>query len=128
MLTQSKGNNNEKKQTAHILARSNYALLLFWFCSNRRRPQLAFRSSQPNIPHNMDSFKGELNCPGVLITGQQSEVCKEEHWQRFISQNDIVHEEMPGGHMLPLEHPKELAGKIAEIIASWEKQSGSRSA
>ncbi len=81
-----------------------------------------------NIPHNMDSFKGELNCPGVLITGQQSEVCKEEHWQRFISQNDIVHEEMPGGHMLPLEHPKELAGKIAEIIASWEKQSGSRSA
>lgn len=81
-----------------------------------------------NVPHNMDKFKGELKCPGLLITGQQSTVCRQEHWQRFISQNKISHTEMPGGHMLPLEHPHELAVKITETIETWEQQPKNRSA
>ncbi|WP_018981415.1 alpha/beta fold hydrolase [Salinimonas chungwhensis] len=74
-----------------------------------------------HLPHNLDKFKGKLRCPGLLITGQDSNVCKPEYWRRFIRHNPIAHTRVPGGHMLPLEHPLELAEKITTTIQQWEK-------
>ncbi len=72
-----------------------------------------------NVPHNLDSFKGQLQCPGLLITGAQSDVCKAKHWRRFVSSNSIAHKELPGGHMLPLEYPKELANELIHTLSQW---------
>ncbi|WP_137167280.1 alpha/beta fold hydrolase [Salinimonas lutimaris] len=80
-----------------------------------------------NIPHNLNRFKNKLACPGLLITGQQSNVCKPAHWQRFIKMNPMQHTSLPGGHMLPLEHPQVVAAKLEQTISRWAQQPVNRS-
>ena len=72
-----------------------------------------------NVPHNLGSFKDKLKCPGLLITGAESQVCKSKHWRRFVSINSIEHTELPGGHMLPLEHPQDVAAQLTTTLSQW---------
>lgn len=72
-----------------------------------------------NVPHNLDRYKGRLQCPGLLITGAESVVCKPKHWQRFVQQNRIEQTSLPGGHMLPLEFPQDVADRLTKTINRW---------
>lgn len=71
------------------------------------------------VPHNLHHFRGRLTCPAVLVTGEETRVCVPKWRNRFIRQNQIRHEQLPGGHMFPLEHPEETAAFIHQQIKGW---------
>lgn len=74
-----------------------------------------------NIPHNLNQYKGRLQCPGLLITGEQTTVCRPQYWKRFLAMNPMQHIRMAGGHMLPLEYPDQMAAQICQTISQWEQ-------
>lgn len=69
-----------------------------------------------HIPDDLNAFKGRLKCPGYLVTGQKSKVCKPIMYKRFAKKNQLGHVVASGGHMFPLEHPLETARLIAKLI------------
>jgi pimeloyl-ACP methyl ester carboxylesterase len=76
-----------------------------------------------NIPHNLSKYRGKLQCPAVIVTGQQSNVCKPEMVKRLCAQNAIEHTTLEGGHMFPLEHPDVAADFITSTLRQWEERS-----
>lgn len=73
-----------------------------------------------NVPHHLSRFAGRLKCPGVLVTGQQTDVCVPLMRNRFIRDNNLAHVQLAGGHMLPFEHPKVVAEYLEKTIHRWE--------
>lgn len=74
-----------------------------------------------NVPHNLARFAGTLSRPAILVTGTQTTVCTPLMRNRFIKQNQLEHTQLTGGHMFPLEHPRETAAFIERQIEEWEK-------
>lgn len=75
-----------------------------------------------NVPHHLSRFTGKLKCPGMLLTGQQTDVCVPVMRNRFIRDNHLEHAQLPGGHMLPFEHPRLVAEFISKTIQNWQTQ------
>lgn len=71
------------------------------------------------VPHNLNRYKGKLQCPALLVTGKDTTVCKPAMYNRLLKQNKIDHKIMPGGHMFPLEHPDAVAELISTTLLKW---------
>ncbi|MFQ3234933.1 MAG: pimeloyl-ACP methyl ester carboxylesterase [Paraglaciecola sp.] len=75
-----------------------------------------------NVPHNINRFYGQLQCPALLVTGQHTTVCTPKLIAPFIRGNKLEHQIMAGGgHMFVLEKPKETARLIAHTLARWQQ-------
>jgi len=70
------------------------------------------------IPHNLPSYKGQLQVPAHIITGKHTDVCVAVLRNPFLKNNpNIQHLEFEkGGHMFPLEYPLELAAKVNGLL------------
>ncbi|MCW8108753.1 alpha/beta hydrolase [Alteromonas ponticola] len=77
-----------------------------------------------NVPDNLNTFAGKLQCPGLLVTGKDSTVCMPYMRDLFIKQNSLEHVIMSGGHMFPLEYPESTASLIEHTLFRW--QNGTR--
>lgn len=73
-----------------------------------------------NIPDNINQYFGKLQCPAVLLTGDQTDVCRPRYLRNFIKGNNIDHKIVNGGHMFPLEYPEQTAKIIKTILAQWQ--------
>lgn len=76
-----------------------------------------------NVPHNLNQYYKRLAVPGLLITGSHSDVCIPSFLATFLKKSKIEHlifEE--GGHMFPLEKPKQVAKLIEDRIRLWENE------
>jgi pimeloyl-ACP methyl ester carboxylesterase len=73
------------------------------------------------IPHNLPDYYGKLQCPAALITARYTDVCVPRLRNPFLRANpSIQHIEFKqGAHMFPLEHPKQVAHLIGEVLADW---------
>lgn len=72
-----------------------------------------------HVPDNLNTFKGQLQCPALLISAKHTTVCTKSRRNRFMSYNAMEHIELDGGHMLPMEKPKEVAQQIMAAITRW---------
>lgn len=72
-----------------------------------------------SVPHNLAKFAGKLQCPALIATGAQSQVCKPAMYTRLMKQNQMSHKQLPGGHMFPLEHPDKVADLLTTTLSSW---------
>lgn len=74
------------------------------------------------IPHNLPDYYGQLKCPSTLITARYTDVCVPRLRNHFLRGNPSMHhiEFKQGAHMFPLEHPKQVAQTICDVLASWE--------
>ena len=70
------------------------------------------------LPDNLHRYAGHLQCPATIITGEQTDVCVPFLRKKFIKENKLQHLTMPGGHMFPLEKPRDVAQAIVELINS----------
>ncbi|WP_339726082.1 alpha/beta hydrolase [uncultured Paraglaciecola sp.] len=76
-----------------------------------------------NVPHNLNKFYKRLSVPGLLVTGSQSDVCIPAFLATFIKKSKIEHHVFEGGgHMFPLESPKQVAELITNRIRLWESE------
>lgn len=74
-----------------------------------------------NVPMNIHRYYGKLSVPGLLVTAQNSHVCRPALIAPFVKQNNIEHQIAPDcGHMFPLEKPQLAANLISEQIEKWE--------
>ena len=72
------------------------------------------------IPSNIAKFYGQLDVPGLLITGENSQVSTPRLVKPFKKHNQLSHEEVKGcGHMFPLEKPEWVAERINQQISQW---------
>ncbi|GGW76563.1 alpha/beta fold hydrolase [Alteromonas halophila] len=74
-----------------------------------------------HVPHNLHRYAGRLTRPAVLVTGEQTTVCTPTMRNRFIRDNHLNHQTLPGGHMFPLEHPRKTASFIEEQLLHWQR-------
>ncbi|PCI58607.1 MAG: alpha/beta hydrolase [Gammaproteobacteria bacterium] len=73
-----------------------------------------------NMPTHLAKFKQQLKIPAALITANQSDVAPAYFFRRFAKLNkNIKQHHIDGGHMFPLEKPKETFKLIDEIIQAW---------
>lgn len=76
------------------------------------------------IPTQVHRKHGVLSLPGLLVTGSDTKVCRPRQIRSFLNANQFEHQVVSGGgHMFPLENPKEVAAIIANQIKIWEQQS-----
>lgn len=80
--------------------------------------ELAGFRTTPSNPHR---FLRPLRVPGLLVTGETSDVAMPAHVERLHRRHRLVHRTMPGGHLFPLEHPLETARTVAAQVAAWER-------
>ncbi|MFQ3288510.1 MAG: pimeloyl-ACP methyl ester carboxylesterase [Alteromonadaceae bacterium] len=74
-----------------------------------------------NTPTHLSSFKNQLKIPAALIYGESSDLYPELFFKRFAKKNKKISlYSIAGGHMFPLEHPKETAILIKQIIDQWD--------
>jgi pimeloyl-ACP methyl ester carboxylesterase len=74
-----------------------------------------------NVPMNIHRFYGKLTVPGLLVTAQDSHVCRPALVAPFVKQNKIEQQvALDCGHMFPLEKPQWTANLISEQIDKWE--------
>ncbi|MFZ5756230.1 MAG: alpha/beta fold hydrolase [Pseudomonadota bacterium] len=81
--------------------------------------ELAGFRTTPSNPHR---FLRPLRVPGLLVTGETSDVARPDHVARLHRRHRMEHRVMPGGHLFPLEHPLETAQAIATRISAWERE------
>jgi pimeloyl-ACP methyl ester carboxylesterase len=73
-----------------------------------------------NMPTNLAKFKQQLKIPAALITAKQSDISPAYFFKRFANLNKTIkHHVTEGGHMFPLEKPKETFQLIDNIIKDW---------
>ncbi len=73
-----------------------------------------------NVPHNLNRYRGKLQCPALLVTARNSKVCHPMMIKALKKQNNVEHIVADGGHMFPLESPEKVADIIAATIQGWE--------
>lgn len=71
------------------------------------------------IPDNLNKTP-RLNMPGAVIAGRASDVFKKHHSSRMQRQLGVSVEWVSGGHMFPLEEPKQTADLIKQYIKQWQ--------
>ncbi|MCC2615850.1 alpha/beta hydrolase [Aestuariibacter halophilus] len=79
-----------------------------------------FRTVPTNLPRHYGRYKG----PGVVITGELTEVCKPALINPFIKGNGFEHRVFAGGgHMFPLQQPDNVAELLQYYINRWSQAS-----
>ena len=74
-----------------------------------------------NMPTNLSKFKDQLKIPAALITANQSDLAPNYFFKRFVKLNSTIERHyIDGGHMFPLEKPKETYELINRIISGWQ--------
>ncbi|AGH46142.1 alpha/beta fold hydrolase [Paraglaciecola psychrophila] len=75
-----------------------------------------------NVPHNINQYYNRLSVPGLLVTGNRSDVCIPSLLGTFVKKVNIEHQIIEdAGHMFPLERPQLVAKIITDRIRLWEK-------
>jgi pimeloyl-ACP methyl ester carboxylesterase len=70
------------------------------------------------IPTNLSQYKNKLKTPGILVYGKQTTVFPHHTFTNFAKLNHKMSlQTTDGGHMFPLESPKETAELIMKLIA-----------
>jgi pimeloyl-ACP methyl ester carboxylesterase len=73
-----------------------------------------------NLAVNLSSYKNQLNVPASLIYADKTDVFPHVYFKKFVKLNKNINLEVTqGGHMFPLERPKDTAKLIADTIAQW---------
>lgn len=72
-----------------------------------------------HFPHHLNSYKGRLRCPALLVQGNDSSVSRRSDVDRFTRDNNIARAYIDGGHMFPLEIPEQVAELIAATLRQW---------
>lgn len=67
------------------------------------------------IPHVIHSYEGRLKVPAALIYGTESTVVRPLDVRYMQKYYGMFCFETPGTHMLPMEHPKDLAKRVMDI-------------
>ncbi|MDF3030892.1 MAG: hypothetical protein K0R03_1450 [Moraxellaceae bacterium] len=67
-------------------------------------------------PHNAWRFRRPLRVPGALLTGAESEFAGTGFGARLARHHRLLHEQVAGGHMFPLEKPLETAAAIRQAV------------
>ena len=68
------------------------------------------------LPHDLNSYIGRLQCPAHIIVGKESKVCRKAMYKPFAKKHNAKVHTLPGGHMFPLEYPKQTAELIKRIV------------
>ena len=72
-----------------------------------------------SIPTNLSNYKNKLKIPGMLVYGNQTTVFPHYTFQNFVKLNSSINiQTTEGGHMFPLESPKQTATLIIKLIES----------
>lgn len=70
------------------------------------------------IPDDVDKLYGQLTVPGLLLTGNKTDVTFPLFQKHFLKGNfGFEHAEIPGGHMFVLEEPELTAQYINKFLA-----------
>lgn len=80
--------------------------------------ELAIFRTTPSNPHR---YLRRLQVPGVVITGETTDVSQPAHVGRLHRWHRMAHLTAPGGHLFPLEHPREAAQVVRRQIEAWER-------
>lgn len=72
-------------------------------------------------PSNPWRYLRRLDVPGVIITGQQSDVAMLAHVARMHRWHGLQHLVVPGGHLFPLENPAMAAQYVLRQIEQWNQ-------
>jgi pimeloyl-ACP methyl ester carboxylesterase len=67
-------------------------------------------------PHNAWRFRLPLKVPGVLLTGTRSDFAGTGFGERLARHHHLLHEQVEGGHMFPLEKPLLTADAIRRTL------------
>jgi pimeloyl-ACP methyl ester carboxylesterase len=67
-------------------------------------------------PSNPWRYLRRLSVPGVVVTGETSDVAMPAHVARLHRWHGLRHLTAPGGHLFPLEHPELSARLVREQI------------
>lgn len=70
-------------------------------------------------PSNPWRYLRRLQVPGVVITGETTDVSMPAHVARLHRWHGMAHATAPGGHLFPLEHPQQAARLVREQIERW---------
>lgn len=68
------------------------------------------------IPHQLHEYEGRLTVPAVLIYGNKSTVVDRLDIRYMKKHYNIPSVKIEGSHMLPMEHPEEVANHIFRVL------------
>jgi pimeloyl-ACP methyl ester carboxylesterase len=83
--------------------------------------ELAIFRTTPSNPYR---YLRKLRVPGLVVTGETSDVARPEPVGRLHRWHGMAHRTAPGGHLFPLEHPQLAARLVREQIDNWERGHG----
>ncbi|MBO1254932.1 alpha/beta hydrolase [Alteromonas sp. 5E99-2] len=69
------------------------------------------------LPHDLNSYTGQLQCPAHVVVGRTSNVCHKAMYKPFAKKHKAKLHILPGGHMFPLEYPKQTAELLKRIVS-----------
>ena len=69
-------------------------------------------------PHAWSRYRDTLGVPGTVVLGATSEFMKIGGTTRFARRHGLLHDVVPGSHMVPLEHPLDTAATIARVLSA----------
>lgn len=72
-------------------------------------------------PSNPWRYLRKLRVPGVVITGDRTDVSRPDAVRRLHRRHDMRHLVTPGGHLFPLQHPEQAARLVLAEIDAWEQ-------
>lgn len=79
--------------------------------------ELAVFRTAPSNPHR---YLRKLAVPGLVVTGEDSEVALPQHLAHLQRRHGMVLRTTSGGHMFPMQYPEETARLILAQIHAWE--------
>ena len=68
------------------------------------------------LPHQLNQYEGQLKTPTAIIYGQQSKIVMAADVRYMQKKYAIKAFSLPGTHMLPMEHPQQLARQIFSAL------------
>lgn len=73
-------------------------------------------------PTDFWRYRQRLRLPGVIITGEQTDVTRPDAVARMCGRHPMTHVSTPGGHLFPLQHPAQVAQLVLAQLDSLAAQ------
>ncbi|MNM87299.1 Alpha/beta hydrolase family protein [compost metagenome] len=74
-----------------------------------------------NIPHTSPGRPGQLAVPLTMVLGEQSRVLpRQVRWAAPARHGECLY--LPGGHMFPLERPRDTAELLKDVLGRWQQR------
>lgn len=73
-------------------------------------------------PTDQWRYLRKLRVPGVVITGDHTEVSRPQAIARLHRRHGMAHITTPGGHLFPLQHPEQVANLVLAQIAALQQR------